>query len=75
MKINNIIRAWEDAAYRNSLSAEERAALPASPVGEIELTDDELKDVMGAAQSGQSTGCNSKLCTRGNSNQPCKDCR
>jgi mersacidin/lichenicidin family type 2 lantibiotic len=38
----NIIRAWKDADYRNSLSEAERAALPANPAGIIELTDAEL---------------------------------
>lgn len=75
MSNTNIIRAWEDAAYRNSLSAEERTMLPANPVGEIELTEDELIEVMGAAQSGASTGCNTKTCTRGNSGNPCRDCQ
>jgi len=38
----NIIRAWKDPNYRNSLSEAERAALPANPAGIIELTDAEL---------------------------------
>jgi mersacidin/lichenicidin family type 2 lantibiotic len=75
MSIMDIIRAWQDPEYRNSLSAEARAMLPANPVGEIELTEDELTEVMGAAQSGSSTGCNTKTCTRGNSGNPCSSCR
>jgi mersacidin/lichenicidin family type 2 lantibiotic len=79
MGILDIIRAWEDPEYRKSLSAEQRAKLPPNPVGEIELTEDELTEVMGAAQSGASAGCNTKTCTspcftsdcRGNSRQPC----
>jgi mersacidin/lichenicidin family type 2 lantibiotic len=43
----NIIRAWKDANYRNSLSEAERAALPANPAGFIELTDAELNGVSG----------------------------
>jgi hypothetical protein len=44
-----------------------------SPVGAIELTDAELGEVLGGAQSGNSVGCNTKTCvtSRGNSNQPC----
>ena len=44
-----------------------------SPVGAIELTDAELGEVLGGAQSGSSVGCNTKTCvtSRGNSNQPC----
>ena len=34
----NTIRAWKDEAYRLSLSSEEQALLPESPVGTSELT-------------------------------------
>jgi mersacidin/lichenicidin family type 2 lantibiotic len=73
MSLDKIIRAWEDPEYRSSLSAADLAALPESPAGGIELTDAELGTVMGAAQSGNSVGCNTKTCvtSRGNSNQPC----
>ncbi len=76
MTVDRIIRAWEDPEYRSSLSATERAALPESPVGGIELTDAELSAVVGAAQSGASVGCNTKTCvtTRGNSENPCRSC-
>jgi mersacidin/lichenicidin family type 2 lantibiotic len=60
MSIMDIIRAWEDPEYRNSLSAEARAALPANPVGEIELTEAELTKVMGAEFSGHFGYCGSK---------------
>lgn len=36
------IRAWKDADYRASLTAEEAIELPDSPVGSIELDDDDL---------------------------------
>lgn len=76
MRIADVIRAWEDPEYRSSLSDDERAKLPANPAGEIELTEDELSEVMGAAQSGASVGCNTKTCvsTRGNSLNPCSSC-
>ena len=47
MKIN-VVRAWKDAEYRSSLSAEELAMVPANPVGEIELRDEDLASVVGA---------------------------
>ena len=75
MGINEIIRAWEDPDYRNSLSAAELAAMPGHPAGAIELTDAELGQVLGGAQSGSSVGCNSKTCTRGNSSNPCRECQ
>ena len=45
----DIIRAWKDEEYRLSLSAEQRALLPAHPAGLIELTDAELGAAAGGA--------------------------
>lgn len=42
MSTPDIIRAWRDEEYRLSLSAEERAALPQHPAGEIELYDEDM---------------------------------
>jgi mersacidin/lichenicidin family type 2 lantibiotic len=44
----DVIRAWKNAAYRASLSAEEQALLPASPAGELELSEADLEVVQGA---------------------------
>jgi len=43
----DIIRAWKDEGYRNSLSVAERAALPENPAGLIALTDEDLGAVAG----------------------------
>ena len=43
----NIIRAWKDAEYRQSLSAAELAMMPAHPAGLIQLTDDDLESIAG----------------------------
>jgi len=48
----NIIRGWKDEAYRLSLSAEQRALMPANPAGAIELEDAQLDDVSGGASEG-----------------------
>jgi mersacidin/lichenicidin family type 2 lantibiotic len=48
MKID-IVRAWKDEEYRNSLSSEEQAMLPANPAGSLELSDADLETVHGAA--------------------------
>jgi mersacidin/lichenicidin family type 2 lantibiotic len=76
MSVERIIRAWEEPEFRSSLSEAELAGLPDNPAGGIELTDAELSQVMGAAQSGGSVGCNTKTCvtTRGNSQNPCDNC-
>ncbi len=43
----DVVRAWKDESYRNSLSEAERAMLPANPAGPIELTEEQL-EVAGA---------------------------
>ena len=43
----NMIRAWKDAEYRASLSAEELAALPENPAGMVELPEEEMANVAG----------------------------
>lgn len=48
----DIVRAWKDEDYRQSLSEEQRSLLPANPAGEIELTDAELQDAFGAGSFG-----------------------
>jgi len=65
--MNNIVRAWKDAGYRQSLSTEEQAVLPANPAGEIELNDAKLEAIFGAEGSGQgreeTTGVSSSSAT------------
>ncbi len=39
----DIVRAWKDARYRSTLSAEQLQRLPGNPAGPAELIDDELK--------------------------------
>jgi len=46
--MSNLVRAWKDEVYRQSLSVEEQAVLPANPAGEIELTEAELEALFGA---------------------------
>jgi mersacidin/lichenicidin family type 2 lantibiotic len=50
MSHQDIIRAWKDEEYRNSLSESERAQLPENPAGLIELPDSELEAVAGGNQ-------------------------
>ncbi len=47
----DVIRAWKDKDYLDSLSQEERQLLPANPAGEVELTDLELASVIGGNNS------------------------
>ena len=48
-----IIRAWKDASYRQSLSADEQAFLPAHPAGAIELHAGDLELTSAAADPGK----------------------
>ena len=47
MSNRNVIRAWKDPVYRNSLSQAERSAIPANPAGAIEISDEDLGKVSG----------------------------
>ena len=43
----DIVRAWKDVDYRESLSEEQRALLPENPAGAFELTEAQLESVLG----------------------------
>ncbi|MFY9826195.1 MAG: mersacidin/lichenicidin family type 2 lantibiotic [Thermoanaerobaculia bacterium] len=44
----DVVRAWRDEEYRNSLTAEERASLPENPAGMAMVDDSALRGVNGA---------------------------
>jgi len=52
VKTKDIIRAWKDAGYRQSLSEADQAKLPANPAGMIELTEADLGVVSGGNLTG-----------------------
>ena len=47
MTHDEIIRAWKDVEYRESLGEAERAQLGENPAGLLQLTDDDLHAVQG----------------------------
>jgi mersacidin/lichenicidin family type 2 lantibiotic len=47
MSIENIIRAWKDEDFRATLSAAQRKLLPENPAGDIQLSDSDLRGVVG----------------------------
>lgn len=53
----DIVRAWKDQAYRNSLTAEQRALLPGNPAGAVELSDVEAATVEGKMAYASCSGC------------------
>ena len=49
MKPIDVVRAWKDATYRESLSSDDLALVPDNPAGLVELSDEELKRASGLA--------------------------
>jgi mersacidin/lichenicidin family type 2 lantibiotic len=49
LTVQEIIRAWKDKNFRDSLSEEQRAQLPANPAGLVEIEDAQLVQVAGGA--------------------------
>ena len=43
----DVVRAWKDAEYRESLSSEQLALVPAHPAGEVELAEEDLLGITG----------------------------
>jgi len=69
-KIVDVVRAWKDAGYRETLTAEEQSLVPTSPAGMMELTDEDLEFVVGglAEQTGTGgVGCSCILSKTANS--------
>lgn len=50
MSTLDIVRAWKDDEYCESLSDTQRASLPQNPAGVIELTDAQLSAAGGGAE-------------------------
>ena len=50
MSTLDIVRAWKDEEYCQSLSDTQRASLPQNPAGIVELTDDQLRAAGGGAE-------------------------
>ena len=47
MRYVDVVRAWKDAAYRESLTKDELQGIPGNPAGIVELTDEQLKQASG----------------------------
>jgi mersacidin/lichenicidin family type 2 lantibiotic len=55
---DEIIRAWKDEEYRNSLTeAERQYAGERYPAGEVELSDEELEKISGGAMRSGGGSC------------------
>jgi mersacidin/lichenicidin family type 2 lantibiotic len=49
MKKVDVVRAWKDPLYRSTLTPEEAAELPIHPSGLLEVREEDLRDISGAA--------------------------
>ena len=68
----NIIRAWKDEAYRQSLTPEERALLPENPAGLVDLNDPHLLGVDGGLRGTIGYGvCSGLWCQNATSDWSC----
>jgi mersacidin/lichenicidin family type 2 lantibiotic len=47
LTVQEIIRAWKDKNFRDSLNEEQRAQLPVNPAGLVEIDDAQLVQVAG----------------------------
>jgi mersacidin/lichenicidin family type 2 lantibiotic len=43
----DVVRAWKDEEYFNSLTEEQRSQLPANPAGMIDVSDEDMESVIG----------------------------
>jgi mersacidin/lichenicidin family type 2 lantibiotic len=57
MSNEDIIRAWKDEDYSNSLSEEQRSQLPENPAGIAELSEQEMETIQGGDVGKNATGC------------------
>lgn len=60
MRKIDVVRAWRDEEYRNSLTAEERASLPENPAGLATISDETMRSITGGC--GATAGAGS-ICT------------
>jgi mersacidin/lichenicidin family type 2 lantibiotic len=71
----DIVRAWKDEEYRESLSPEEKALVPSNPAGVVELTDEDLAFVLGGIVEVQECGTKTGTGTGTTSGNPgCTGC-
>lgn len=56
----DVIRAWKDQSYRNSLSKEQLAQLPANPAGN--LVEEEMSMVILGGRTSKTGGCGYDTC-------------
>ncbi|WP_017747623.1 mersacidin/lichenicidin family type 2 lantibiotic [Scytonema hofmannii] len=69
----DIIRAWKDEEYRNSLSEEQLSQLPENPAGMVELSDKEMETFMGGGDVHIAMSCCGTKATNQSKKLPIQD--
>jgi mersacidin/lichenicidin family type 2 lantibiotic len=62
MKKIDVVRAWRDEEYRNSLTEQQRASLPENPAGLASVSDDVLRSITGGCCTTE-TKCSRAICS------------
>lgn len=65
----NIIRAWKDAAYFDSLSEDQKAMVPANPAGNVDI---DMGSVTGGGRSSSAFVRVAASCTASSSSSCCR---
>lgn len=71
MSKQDIIRAWKDKEFRNSLSEVQRSKMPANPAGILEMSESALEMIVGGKPGGGGGGTG---CGTGNNCTNCNRC-
>ena len=58
----DIVRAWTDEEYYLGLSEEQRALLPENPAGLMELSDDDLQNIVSGSLCHNTAVCHNTVC-------------
>ncbi|MBD2340312.1 mersacidin/lichenicidin family type 2 lantibiotic [Calothrix sp. FACHB-156] len=74
MSQQDIIRAWKDREYRESLSDEQRSNLPENPAGIAELSDEVLETIAGGRGGDGGGGGGGTGCGTGGNCSKCNPC-
>jgi len=62
MKKVDVVRAWRDEEYRNSLTDQQRASLPENPAGLAVVSDEALRSITGGCCT-TVTKCSKPICS------------
>jgi mersacidin/lichenicidin family type 2 lantibiotic len=74
MSEQDIVRAWKDQNYRESLTEEQRSQLPENPAGLAELSDEVLETIAGGLRPGGGGGGGGTGCGTGGNCTKCEPC-